>query len=199
METALSLWGYEIPGKVALILIGAYVVISVILIWLAPKISIPWPRDKTDKDKYAELTPDELSKFIETRSKVRAAIIQVAGGIAAVLAFVTAVQQLNSNEDAFRQKKADLFAKSVKELLAEESKPDSRAEALYILSFIARGDRSYHRAVYDVVASFVTESSEAACKDEKFRRADFHRDRTIQLAIRIIGEGRSMMTKPGNG
>jgi uncharacterized protein YjbI with pentapeptide repeats len=188
METALSLWGYEIPGKVALILIGAYIVISVILIWLAPKISIPWPRDKADGTKYAELTADDLSKFIETRSKVRTAIIQVAGGIAAVLAFVTAVQQLNSNEDAFRQKKADLFAKSVKELLADDSKPDSRAEALYILSYIARGDRSYHRAVYDVLATYVTDSSEAVCKDERYRSADFHRDRTIQLAIRILGE-----------
>lgn len=92
--------------------------------------------------------------------------------------------------DAFNQKKADLFAKSVKDLLAEDSKEDKRAEALYILSHIARSDRSYHRAVYDAIASFVQVSSEAACASDRYRSADFRPDRTILRAMRIIGERR---------
>ena len=88
----------------------------------------------------------------------------------------------------FRQKKADLFAKSVKELLAANGGTDSRAEALYILSYVARSDRSYERAVYDALSSYVTDNSEAACKNASGK--DFHGDRTIQLAMRIIGERR---------
>jgi uncharacterized protein YjbI with pentapeptide repeats len=185
MDTALSLWGYEVSGKAALLYIVGYVVLGVLIIWCWPKFSVPWPKvDKT----YVSLEDDKLAKFLETRGKVRAAIIQVIGGITAVAAFVAAIQQLNSNEDAFRQKKADLFAKSVKELLDEKSATDSRAEALYILSYVARSDRSYHRAVYDVLSSFVTDSSAAACKNAM--NADFHRDRAIQLAMRVIGERR---------
>jgi uncharacterized protein YjbI with pentapeptide repeats len=183
MTTALSLWGYEITGKEALISIGVYICASVFLIWIWPKFSVRWPRENS---RFKVLDEDKTAKLLETRGKVRATIIQVVGGVTAVLAFITAIQQLNANEDAFRQKKADLFAKSVKELLSEGSKADSHAEAVYILSYIARSDRSYHRAVYDVLASFVTDGSEAACKKE--RSLDFRRDRTIQLAMRTIGE-----------
>src|SRR5476649_945568 len=185
MTTALSLWGYEITGKEALISIGIYIFASVFLIWIWPKFSVRWPWEGSW---FKVLDEDKTAKLLEARGKVRATIIQVVGGVTAVLAFITAIQQLNANEDAFRQKKADLFAKSVKELLSEDSKADSRAEAVYILSYIARSDRSYHRAVYDVLASFVTDSSEAACKNERYRSLDFRRDRTIQLAMHIIGE-----------
>lgn len=190
MDSALSLWGHEITGNVALTSVIAYVVLSALAIWIWPKLSIPWPKDGSA---YRDLKGDDLAKFIDTRGKIRAAIIQVVGGVAAVAAFVAAIQQLNSNEDAYRQKKADLFAKSVKQLLAEETKADGRAESLYILSYLAQRDRSYHRAVYDVASSFVTENSEATCGNDKFRSADFRRDRTIQLAMRIIGE-----RKPGD-
>jgi uncharacterized protein YjbI with pentapeptide repeats len=181
MNAALSLWGYEISGKAASISIGIYVVISVLLIYLWPKVSVPWS-DQAATD------PDKLAKLIETRGKVRAAIIQVVGGIVAVAAFVTTIQQIHSSDDAFNQKKADLFAKHVKELVAEDSRPDSRTEAMYILSYIARTDRSYHRVVFDALAAFVTESSEVACRNDKYRSRDFRLDRTIQRAIRIIGE-----------
>jgi len=181
METALWLWGYQVSGKAAVTWITLYVVASVLIIWFWPKLSVPWP-DKMDD------TLDNRTKLIETRGKIRTSIIQVIGGITAVLAFITAIQQLNSNEDAFRQKKADLFAKSVKELLSPESNAHGRAEALYILSYVARSDRSYHRAVYDAVASYLTDGAEAACSN--YRGESFRRDRSIQLAMRIIGERR---------
>lgn len=44
MNTALSLWGYEISGKAALISIATYIVVSVILIYFWPKISVPWEK-----------------------------------------------------------------------------------------------------------------------------------------------------------
>jgi len=179
METALWLWGYQVSGKAAVTWIALYVIASVLIIWLWPKASVPWPAGTAD-------TLENRAKLIETRGKIRGLIIQVIGGVTAVLAFITAIQQLNSNEDAFRQKKVDLFAKSVKELLAVDSKADARAEALYVLSYVARSDRSYHRAVYDAVASYLTDGAEAACGN--YRGESFRRDKTIQLAMRIIGE-----------
>src|SRR5262245_26412297 len=131
METALWLWGYQFSGQTVAILIAAYVAVSVLIIWIWPKFSVPWPNGMAD-------TLPNRTALIETRGKVRASIIQVIGGVTAVLAFITAIQQLNSNEDAFRQKKADLFAKSVKELLSADSKADARAEAIYVLSYVAR-------------------------------------------------------------
>ena len=44
METALSLSGYDISGRAALLSIGAYIVAGVFLIWCWPKISVPWPK-----------------------------------------------------------------------------------------------------------------------------------------------------------
>lgn len=186
MNTALSLWGYEISGKTALISIATYIVVSVLLIYFWPKFSVPWEKDEDGK--WLALDIEKRAKLIEARGKVRAAIIQVIGGIVVVAAFVTSIQQIHGSDDAFNQKKADLFAKSVKDLLAEESKDDKRAEALYILSHIARTDRSYHRAVFDAIASFVQVSSEAACAGDGYRSADFRPDRTILRAMRIIGE-----------
>jgi uncharacterized protein YjbI with pentapeptide repeats len=187
METALWLWGYQVSAKTAVTSIALYIVLSVLIIWLWPKISVPWSKaplnPATNRVDLAGLT-----NMIETRGKVRGSIIQVVGGVTAVLAFITAIQQLNSNEDAFREKKADLFAKSVKELLAADSKADARAEALYILSYVARSNRTYHRAVFDSVAAFLTDGAEAACSN--YRGESFRRERTIQLALRIIGERR---------
>ncbi|WP_027534325.1 pentapeptide repeat-containing protein [Bradyrhizobium sp. WSM3983] len=187
METALWLWGYQVSARTAAISIAIYITASVLIIWLWPKLSVPWSKAKANTQTN-KVDLDALTKLIETRSKVRGSIIQVIGGVAALLAFITAIQQLNSNEDAFREKKADLFAKSVKELLASDSKADARAEALYVLSYVARSDRTYHRAVYDAVAAFLTDGAEAACGN--YRGESFRREKTIQLAMRIIGERR---------
>jgi uncharacterized protein YjbI with pentapeptide repeats len=181
MSAALSLWGYEISGGVALISIGLYLALSVLLIWLWPKIAVR--KVVIDQTKV-----DDVTKLLDARGKVRASIVQVVAGIVAVAAFVTTIQQIHSNEDAFNQKKADLFSKSLKELLSAESQADSRAEAIYELSFVARSDKSYHRAVYDALASFVRERSATACVDDNYRKQGFRRDPTVQLAMRIIGE-----------
>jgi len=189
METALWLWGYQVSGKSAVILIAIYIVVGVLVIWIWPKLSVPWPKVQVGTKKVrADLDQDKLTTLIENRSKIRGSITHVIGGVAVVLAFITAVQQLNSNEDAFRQKKADLFAKSVKELLSADSKADARAEALHVLSYVARSDRSYHRAVYDAVAAFLTDGAETACRN--YRGNSFRREKTVQLAMRIIGERR---------
>ena len=184
MYAALNLWGYEISGQTALIAIGIYILLGIVLIWAWPKVSVPWTA-KASSDL------DERAKIMDMRSKVRASIIQVVGGIVAVAAFITTIQQIHSSDDAFNQKKADLFATHLKELLGAEAKEDARAEALYILSYVARSDRSYHRTVYEALASFVTELSEKACAKKQYLAADYHRDRTIQRAMRIIGERKS--------
>jgi hypothetical protein len=54
------------------------------------------------------LDTEKRAKLIEARGKVRAAIIQVIGGIVVVAAFVTTIQQIHSSDDAFNQEKADL-------------------------------------------------------------------------------------------
>ena len=60
METALSLWGYDISGKAALLYISGYIVVGVILIWCWPKISVPWPRSN---GAYVPLEDDKLAKW----------------------------------------------------------------------------------------------------------------------------------------
>jgi uncharacterized protein YjbI with pentapeptide repeats len=186
MNTALTLWGLEISGKAALISILIYLAISIVLVIIIPRYSVPVKKD--DKGNPIELTPDERGKLIEMRGKIRSAVIQVTGGIIVLAGFITTVQQIRGNEDAFNQKKADLFAKAVKELLSDESKPDSRAEAIQILSYVARSDRSYHRPVFDALSSYVTDNSGELCKGTTYRDSNYQRDRTIQLAMRIIGE-----------
>ena len=187
MNIALPLWGYEINGKAALICVGIYLVVSIALIIFVPKLSVPISLRKDAGGKPIELTPDERSKIIEMRGKVRSAVIQVIGGIIIVATFIGTVQQIRSNEDTFNQKKADLFAGSVKELLSSDPK-DSRAKAIHVMSYIARSDRSYHRAVFDTLSSYITDVSGELCKDEKYRDGKFRRDGIVQLAMRIIGE-----------
>jgi uncharacterized protein YjbI with pentapeptide repeats len=189
MNTALSLWGFEIDGTSALILAALYIGITILLMWLIPATAVKIPKTIKQADgKEVSLTPEDRAKYIEMRSKIRASVVQVAGGIVVVAGFVGTLQQIRGTEDAFNQKKADLFALHVKQLLAEGSKPDSRAQSIYILSFVARSDRSYHRAVFDALASYIVEASESACSGEKYRDRGFRRDPTIQLAMRIIGE-----------
>jgi uncharacterized protein YjbI with pentapeptide repeats len=180
MADALSLWGFIVSGETVMICIAVYLFISVLAIVLIPKWSVP-------KSAAGDPTPD-ISRLIDMRAKVRATVLQVIGGVTVVAGFITTLQSIRGTEDAFNQKKADLFAQHVKELLADGSKADSQAEAIYVLSYVARSDRSYHRAVYDALASFVIDRSASACKGETYRHPGYQRDRSIQLAMRTIGE-----------
>jgi len=186
MDDALALWGFVISGKTAVICIALYLAISILLIVFIPKWSVPVGRGAAGNP--IPLTLDDEGKLIDMRAKVRATVVQVIAGVTVLAGFITTLQTIRGTEDAFNQKKADLFAQHVKELLAEGSKADSQAEAIYVLSYVARSDRSYHRAVYDALASFVTDSSAAACKAESYRKSGYRRDRGIQLAMRTIGE-----------
>lgn len=182
MNAALPLWGYEIDGKTMLILIACYLAISLFLIVYIPRRAVPIQL-RDDNDGYPiDLTPDERAKVIDMRAKVRAAVTQVTGGILVLAAFIGTLQTLRGTEDSFNQKKAELFATNMKKLLAPDDKDNSdatRSEAIYVLQFVARSDRSYHRAVFDALASFVTVSGKCADKDK-----------VIQLAMRAIGERR---------
>lgn len=195
MTDALALWGFVISGKTAVICVAGYLAISVLAIVLIPVWSVPRSKDAAGKP--IPLTLDDRGKLIDMRAKVRTTVIQVIGGVTVVAAFITTLQTTRGTEDAFNQKKADLFAQHVKELLAEGSKADSQAEAIYVLSFVARSDRSYHRAVYDALASFVIERSSSACKGEAYRKPGYQRDRSIQLAMRTIGERRAQDDQTG--
>ena len=188
MDDALALWGFVISGKTVVVCIAVYLLISILLIIFVPKWSVPAVVNKDAAGKPVPPTLDDEGKLIEMRAKVRATVIQVIAGVTVLAGFITTLQTIRGTEDAFNQKKADLFAQHVKELLAEGSKADSQAEAIYVLSYVARSDRSYHRAVYDALASFVSDSSKAACKNESYRKAGYRRDRGIQLAMRTIGE-----------
>jgi uncharacterized protein YjbI with pentapeptide repeats len=188
MNDALTLWGFTISGQEALIGIAAYLALSIFFIVAIPKWSVPIVLEKDASGNSVLLTPESRAKLIDARAKIRASVIQVIGGVTVLAGFISTVQSIRGNEEKFNQTKADLFAHHVKSLLPEGSKVDSRAEAMYVLSYVARSDRSYHRVVYDSLASFVTENSVVACKDEKYREAGYTRDPSIQLAMRIIGE-----------
>jgi uncharacterized protein YjbI with pentapeptide repeats len=188
MADALELWGFVISGKAAVICIAVYLAISIVAVVLIPKWSVP---------QSAAGQPPDIGKLIDMRAKVRTTVIQVIGGVTVIAGFITTLQTIRGTEDTFNQKKADLFALHVKELLGEGSKADSQAEAIYVLSYVARSDRSYHRAVYDALASFVIEKSASACKDEAYRQSGYQRDRSVQLAMRTIGERRAQDDQTG--
>src|SRR3954447_4854691 len=115
MNTALSLWGFEIDGTSALILAALYIGITILLMWLIPATAVKIPKTIKQADgKEVSLTPEDRAKYIEMRSKIRASVVQVAGGIVVVAGFVGTLQQIRGTEDAFNQKKADLFALHVK-------------------------------------------------------------------------------------
>jgi uncharacterized protein YjbI with pentapeptide repeats len=183
MNTALSLWGYEIDGKTLIVLIGAYLAVSLVLIVYIPRYAVPISLRKDDDGHLIDLTSDERSKIIDMRAKVRTSVTQVTGGILVLATFIGTLQTLRSTEDTFNQKKAELFATNVKKLLAPADRDNNdatRSEAIYVLQFVARSDHTYHRAVFDALASYVRTSGTCADKD-----------RVMQLAMRAIGERRT--------
>jgi uncharacterized protein YjbI with pentapeptide repeats len=156
-----------------------YIVAGIIAIVAIPGAAVPIP---------AKTTNDERAKLVEARNKVRDSVIKVVGGIAALATFIVTIQTIRLNEDNFNQTKATLFAKTVSSLMDDSAKLNSRAEALYVLSYIARADRSYHRAVFDVISSRITEASSVLCRNESFRQTGYTRDAFVQIAMRILGE-----------
>jgi hypothetical protein len=199
MDTWLSFWGFQVRADWALYFIAAYLAASIALIIIIPRFAVPIGQNKDSSGKLSPLSADERSKIIDMRAKVRSTVMQVIGGLTVVGAFITSIQQIRGTEDAFNQKKAELFAKAVKELLSDSDKDApvvaSHAEAIDVLSFVARSDRSYHRPVFDTLSSYVNGLSAQLCQDQdqdhpKFRSADFHTDPTLQLAMRTIGERR---------
>jgi uncharacterized protein YjbI with pentapeptide repeats len=182
MNTALPLLGLEIDGKTLLILIGSYLALSLFLVVYIPRRAVPIQLRKDNGGHPIELTPDELSKIIDMRARVRAAVVQVTGAVLVVAGFIGTLQTLRGTEDAFNQKKAELFAANVKKLLAPDDKDNNeatRSEAIHVLQFVARSDRSYHRAVFDALSTYIRAS--AKCTNE---------DRAMQLAMRAFGERR---------
>lgn len=182
MNAALPLWGYEIDGKALLIVIAIYLAFSLFLIVYIPRRAVPIYLREDSDGRPIDLTTDERAKIIDMRAKVRAAVTQITGGVLVLAAFIGTLQTLRGTEDSFNQKKAELFATNVKKLLAPDDKDNNdatRSEAIYVLQFVARSDRSYHRAVFDAMSSYVTASSKCASED-----------RLKQLAMRAIGERR---------
>jgi uncharacterized protein YjbI with pentapeptide repeats len=186
MNDALTLWGFTVSGHDALIGIALYLALSILFIITIPRWSVPLEKDTAGKP--VQLTVEARTKLIDARAKIRAAVIQVIGGVTVLAGFISTLQSIRGNEDQFNKTKADLFALHMKTLATAGAKPEDLTQAMYILSYVARSDRSYHRVVFDSLASFVTERSAAACKDENYRSEGYARDHTIQLAMRIIGE-----------
>jgi uncharacterized protein YjbI with pentapeptide repeats len=108
--------------------------------------------------------------------------------VTVVAAFVVTLQQIRQSEDTFKEKKADLFAKSLATLLDGKSQLNSRAEAMYLLSYVARSDPTYHRSVFDALSNHVVLPSLAACKDAFNKKGNFRKEPQIQLAMHILGE-----------
>jgi uncharacterized protein YjbI with pentapeptide repeats len=193
MDAGVTLWGYYVPANVFLTWIALYVVVSITLIILIPIYAVPIDR-KVDRDgKRIPVPPDDLGKIIDMRSKIRSTIMQTLGGIAVFGTIITSVQGIRGTEDAFNQKKAELFALHVKPLLAADAANASeaaRAEAIHVLSFVARSDRSYHRAVFDALSAYVRTASDKLCTGRQHLEPGFKLDGSIQLAMRSIGERR---------
>jgi hypothetical protein len=179
MHQALTLWGYEISAATAVSIMAAYIVVSAIAV-----IAIPWAAIRPPTDNGL----DSQAKLVELRSKVRQAVIQFIGGVTVVAAFVVTLQQIRQTEDAFKEKKADLFAKSLATLLDGKSQLNNRAEAMYLLSYVARSDPTYHRSVFDALSNHVVSLSPAACKEAFNKKASFRKEPQIQIAMRILGE-----------
>ncbi|MHB0789655.1 pentapeptide repeat-containing protein [Bradyrhizobium sp. 5.13L] len=191
MDAGLTLWGLYIPVDVLLTSIALYVVVSITLIILAPVYAVPIDRKLGDDGRLIPIPPDDLGKIIEMRSKVRSAIMQTLGGLAVFGTVITSLQGIRGTEDAFNQKKAELFAANIKPLLSTDATAGSepaRAEAIHVLTFVARSDRTYHRAVFDALSSYVKTASDKLCSGETYRHLDFKLDGSVQLAMRSIGE-----------
>ncbi|MDI2076630.1 pentapeptide repeat-containing protein [Bradyrhizobium sp. Mp27] len=190
MDAGLTLWGYYVPANILLTWIALYVVVSITLIILIPILAVPIDRKVDGDGKLIPIPPDDLSKIIDMRSKIRSSIMQTLGGLAVFGTVITSIQGIRGTEDAFNQKKAELFATNVKPLLAADATEAARAEAIHVLSFVARSDRSYHRAVFDALASYVKAASDRLCTGRKHLEAGFKLDGALQLAMRSIGERR---------
>ncbi len=190
MDAGLTLWGYYVPANILLAWIALYVVVSILLIILIPTYAVPIDRTVDDRGRLIPLSPDDLGKIIDMRAKVRSGVTQTLGGLAVFGTVITSIQGIRGTEDAFNQKKAELFATNVKPLLAVEAAEPARAEAIHVLSFVARSDRSYHRAVFDALSSYAKTASDKLCSDGKHLQPEFKLDGSIQLAMRSIGERR---------
>ena len=190
MDAGLTLWGYYIPADILLTWIALYVVVSITLIILIPMLAVPIDRKVDGDGRLIPVPPDDLAKIIDMRSKIRSSIVQTLGGLAVFGTVITSIQGIRGTEDAFNQKKAELFATNVKPLLATDATEAALAEAIHVLSFVARSDRSYHRAVFDALASYVKTASDRLCTGKKYLETTFKLDASIQLAMRSIGERR---------
>jgi uncharacterized protein YjbI with pentapeptide repeats len=190
MDAGLTLWGLYIPADILLTWIGLYVVVSITLIILIPIYAVPIDRKVDDDGRLVPVPPDDLGKIIDMRSKIRSSVMQTLGGLAVFGTVIKSIQGIRGTEDAFNQKKAELFATNVKPLLAADATEAARAEAIHVLSFVARSDRSYHRAVFDALAPYVKSASDRLCTGQKHLEAGFKLDGSIQLAMRSIGERR---------
>lgn len=176
-------FGFELSGTAVFGAIAAYVLLSLFAIVFIPRRAVRAPITKRAP------SLDAQAKLIELRSKVRQSVLQVVGGVTAVFAFIVTLQQIRQNEDTFKGKKADLFSKSITSLFDEKSHLNSRAGAMYLLSYVARSDPSYHRTVFDTLAGHIILMSSKACRSQMVTDSKtYQREPQIQLALRIIGE-----------
>lgn len=177
--TAFPILGFELSGEAAAAWTVGYIVVSLVLIIWIPRRSFP-------------IEPshglDDQAKLMEMRSRVRQSIIQVVGGIVAVVGLIVTLQQLRRDDEKFNRDRSALFAKSVGSIMKADAKPEERAEAMYVLSYIARSDKSYHRSVFDAVSSYIRGQSDMACKDASYRADGYQPDRVVQIAMTVIGE-----------
>ena len=157
MNTAFSLWGFDFTGEQVVGFAFVYIIASVLIIIIVPLLTV--------RDRKENLTIDEQAKLFDLRSKSRQVVVQIIGGVLVVATFIGTLQTIRSNDDAFNQKKAELFAKSVKDLVAGQSSHESRTEAMYVLSYVARSDRSYHRPVFDALAAYIVSNKQ--CGEKK--------------------------------
>jgi uncharacterized protein YjbI with pentapeptide repeats len=182
-----TILNYEVSTSIIVLLIVGYIVLAVLAIVLIPAFAIRRPAPGLPDADNGPLEVQE--KLVELRSKVRQSVIQVVGGVTAIFAFLVTLQQIRDSEDNFKGKKADLFAKSVTALFDEKSHLNSRAGAMHLLAYVARSDPSYHRTVFDTLASHIASLSASACRGEKYKATGaYARDPQLQIAMRIFGE-----------
>ncbi|MBR0828873.1 pentapeptide repeat-containing protein [Bradyrhizobium manausense] len=177
MHQAFALWGYSISAGEFLAGVAIYLAVAIAAIVLIPRISVRGGH-------YHSL--DAKTKIADLRGKVRQSVIQVVGGITAVAAFIVTIQQIRDNEDTFKGKKADLLANSISGLFDDKAAPKDTAKAMYLLSYIATSDPSYHRIVYDALATHVRTLSGSACRE--LEDSETMQNLDLQLALRVIGD-----------
>lgn len=105
MDAGLTLWGYYVPANILLTWIAVYVVISITLIILIPILAVPIDRKVNSDGKLIPVPPDDLSKIVDMRSKIRSTIMQTLGGLAVFGTVITSIQGIRGTEDTFNQKK----------------------------------------------------------------------------------------------